>query len=333
MKIGAIVFAATNYWWSGIIVLTIIGLSLYLLWWKKSIVNLLVSSVWRPALLKNFSLYRLIIKTILLSMGSGLLFIALLRPKWGMQEQQVVQHGRDLFIALDISRSMLARDVLPDRLLFAKNKIRTLLAQLSSERVGLILFSGSAFIQCPLTSDYNAFYLFLDQVDTEIISSGTTAIDGAIKQALDAFNRMPLRQHKLLVLLTDGEDFSSNLASIKEEAFKQGMMIFALGVGSIDGAPIPLVNAQGLVVDHQKDRHGNVVISKLNEGIIRSLAQDSGGTYIRTVADNSDIAAVVNKVHAVEKEKIEDKTISIFKDQYHWFALASFILLSIEWLL
>jgi Ca-activated chloride channel family protein len=252
---------------------------------------------------------------------------------WNKKEETVEQEGRDLFIALDISRSMLAPDCLPNRLMCAKSKIKKLLPMLSCERVGLILFSGSSIIQCPLTTDYGAFLMFLEAIDAETVSAGTTALDQAIAKAMDAFGLMKDKKNKLLVIFTDGEDFSSNLAGIKQDAIKKGLHIFTVGVGTQEGAPIPLYDAYGKQIGHQLDDRGNVVITHLNEGILRSVAQDSGSIYLTLTTDDSDLRSLVRAVTSFEKEKIEDKKISMLEDQYHYFLLISLFCLLLEWIL
>ena len=244
-----------------------------------------------------------------------------------------MQEGRDLFIALDVSRSMLARDYEPDRLNFAKKKIKRLLHTLDCERVGLLLFSGTAFVQCPLTSDHAAFTMFLDSVDVETISSGTTALDLAIKKVLEAFGQNPDRKNKLLVLYTDGEDFSSNLAGVKRQAHQEGLHIFTMGVGTPEGAPIPLLDEKGKPKGHQLDQKGAVVISRLNEGILHTLAADSGGAYIRLTQDDTDIKALMRQVQQFEKEQLEDKKFATLEEQYPYFLLISLISFALEWLL
>jgi len=283
--------------------------------------------------LRNHSTKKQLLKNIFFSIGFLFLCVALLRPQWNKSEEVVMQEGRDLYIALDISRSMLAADCQPNRLLFAKEKIRHLVKHLSCERVGLILFSGSAFVQCPLTSDYAAFYLYLDAVDAELISSGSTALDQAIRQALASFASVPDRKNKLLVLFTDGEDFSHNLADIKYEAEDAHLSIFTIGVGTPEGAPVPLFDQHGNSMGHQKDAHGGVVISRLNEGILNSLAEGAGGRYIRATYGNDDIFTFIKAVQAFEKEELGEQKLSHYEDQYHYFLLVSFICFAIEWLL
>jgi Ca-activated chloride channel family protein len=287
----------------------------------------------RFALLRNVSPKKQIARVVLLCIAFLFLFIAILRPQWNKSEEMVMQEGRDLYIGLDISRSMLAVDCKPNRLVYAKEKIKKLLKNLSCERVGLILFSGSAFVQCPLTSDYSAFYLYLDAVDAELISSGTTALDKAIQQALQSFSTMPDRKNKLLVLFTDGEDFSHNLSGIKKEAAQENLSIFTIGIGTTEGAPVPLFDAHGVQVGHQKDAKGNVVISRLNEGILHALSHDAGGHYIRATSNDDDIFTFVRAVQSREKEVIGERKIARFEDQYHYFLLVSFICLALEWLL
>jgi Ca-activated chloride channel family protein len=284
-------------------------------------------------LLPNFSHLKQIFKIMLLMIGLIALFLALLQPQWHKREYTVTQKGRDLFIALDISRSMLAQDVVPSRLALAKAKIKELIKKLSCERVGLILFSGSSFVQCPLTSDYSAFFMFLDQIDVETISSGTTALDQAIRQGLAEFKTMPERKNKLLILLTDGEDFSSDLSGVKNETQKIGMHIVTLGLGTQEGAPIPLYDDRGKPIGHQLDKKGAVVISRLNEGILHSLAQDSGGVYIRVTPDDHDLKTLLAYVQSYEKEDLGDKKISEFEEQYPYFVAISFVCFAGEWLL
>lgn len=316
------------------VLVCIVGILIYAFIRRRRIIAMLATSRWSDLMVHAASPARSFLKTMLMMIGCSALFLALLQPQWDKKEETVEQQGRDLFIGLDISRSMLAQDITPNRLVFAKEKIKKLVKKLSCERVGLILFSGSTFVQCPLTSDYGAFFLFLDQIDAESISSGTTAIDAAIAQAIEAFKRGVDRKNKLLVLFTDGEDFSSNLAQIKEEAVNTGMHIFTMGVGTADGAPIPLFDARGNQQGHQLDKKGKVVITRLNEGILYNLAQDSGGTYMRTQPENdADIDSLVRSVETFEKERMDDKKISKFHEQYPYFVGVSFICFILEWLL
>lgn len=315
------------------LIFVIMGFLLYRLRRVHVVVGALSAPSMRSRVLHNYSGSRQWLKFFIFTCGFTFLLLALLRPQWDKKDQQIAQEGRDLFIALDISRSMLAADCKPNRLACAKAKIKALVQKLACERVGLILFSGSTFVQCPLTTDYATFYTFLEHVDVETISSGTTALDQAIKRSLTAFKALPDRKNKLLVVVTDGEDFSSNLAGVKQEAQEANLHIFTLGIGTPEGAPIPLFNDKGKPAGHQLDKKGTVVISRLNEGILSTLAHDSGGTYIRMSKDDQDVTSVIKSVTAFDKEKLEDKKISAYQEQYPYFLAVSFICFALEWLL
>jgi len=283
--------------------------------------------------LHHTSRMRVIIKSSVWALGMFFLFLVLLHPCWNTKDETVVQEGRDLFIALDISASMLAQDIPPSRLEFAKQKIRALVNALPSERIGLILFSGSSFVQCPLTRDRSAFFMYLDQIDVDTIASGTTAIDQAISHALIAFKEGSNQKNKLLVLFTDGEDFSNNLATVKQEAQAQRLSIFTVGIGTAQGAPIPTYDTHAKQSGHLKDHTGTVVISALNEEMLQSLAADVGGIYIHPTQDAHDLSKLINIVQQKEKEMIEERTMAQREEQYPWFLMISFIFLAIEWLL
>jgi Ca-activated chloride channel family protein len=296
-------------------------------------VRLLVARRWQKVLLPGFSSTRSIVKTILLSVGFLGMFLALLQPQWGKKEHKVEQEGRELLVALDISRSMMASDVKPNRLTFAKSKIKQLVKLLGAERVGLLVFSGDAFVQCPLTRDTAAFSLFLDNVDAETISSGTTSIAQAISKALTTFASLPTRKNKILVIFTDGEDFSTGLSKIKEDAKKMGLHIFTYGVGTEEGAPIPLLAENGPSGGYQKDENGKVVFSHLNRGILQALSRESGGKYIDPTQDDHDLRTLVSHVEGYEKEKFEDKDIELEEERYPYFLAVSFLCFLVEWVL
>jgi Ca-activated chloride channel family protein len=306
---------------------------LYRLYKTNLVVHLLAGPNQIKKVLQHYSFTRSIVKIILFLTGMFFLAIALMRPQWNETEHAVTQKGRDLLIALDISRSMLAQDLEPDRLSFAKNKIQQLLKTLPTERVGLLLFSGSTFLQCPLTDDKAAFNMFLDSIDVETISSGTTSIEQAIKEAILLFKKMPERKNKLLLIFTDGEDFSSNLTQVKKEAAKIGLHIITVGVGTPEGAPIPLYDRRSKQTGHQHDAQGNVVISRMNEGILLRLAEDTGGMFVPITKNSDDIKKIKQFVRSFEKEHLEDKMVTQFQEQYHYPLLISFICFAIEWLL
>ena len=332
IKLMGIYWAQPYFFWFLLVVAGAASVLVYRMFLTRKAVAILAGQ-WQHIVIKHFSLFRQISKFLLLVMSLLFLVFALARPQWQKKDEIVAQEGRDLFIALDISRSMLATDLSPNRLMVAKEKIKQLLKLFDCERVGLILFSGSAFVQCPLTSDYTAFYMYLDHVDVETISSGSTALEAAVKQVLQVYETMPSKKTKLLVVFTDGEDFSSNLQKYKQQAKDAHLKIFTVGVGTVEGAPIPLFDERGNKTGHQKDKRGNVVISHLNDEVLQALSQEAGGSYVSLTHTNDDMKQIVSLIKRYEKEKFEDKKISQFNDKYNYFLLISFICLGLEWLL
>ena len=293
----------------------------------------LMHPIYAKTLFSNFSLRRHGIKTGLVVGSMVAIFIALLQPQWGIVENKVTQEGRDLLIVLDISRSMLAQDFKPNRLEFAKLKIRNVLNKLKFERVGLVLFSGEAFLQCPLTADYSSFLMFLEQVDVETISSGSTSLDRALMQAISVFSKVEGRKNKLVWLLTDGEDFSVNLQAVRDQAKKSNITLFASGVASLQGAPIPIIDKYGKQAGNEVDAAGAIVLSKLNEKVLQELCTALQGCYFKVNYDDSDIDGLVHRVEQFERERFEDKTIALYEHRYPWLLGLAWLLLIIEWIL
>lgn len=314
--------------------LTIImmGLILYRFIKIKQTIFLLTANKFL-SLLPQFSWQRQYSKTVLLIVSWLLIAVALLRPQKELPNYKIAQQTRDLFIALDISRSMLATDCQPNRLSCAKKKIKELITTLSSDRVALIIFSGSAFMYCPLTSDYNAFNLFLDSVDVESISSGSTSLAALFATILDTMKHLGSEGERLVVLFTDGEDFSANLSELKEKLKQERVNIFAVGVGTAQGAPIPLYDHKGTLTGHQKNEEGNVVISRLNAPLLTKLTQEVGGMYMAMEENSRDIQHIVQKVETYKKQQQEKKEISFFQEQYPYLILPALLALLIEWLL
>jgi Ca-activated chloride channel homolog len=281
----------------------------------------------------GFSQIKQKLKTFFLCVAIVSIFLAILQPQWDKKNQNLMQEGRDLLILLDVSRSMLAKDLKPNRLEFAKLKIRDLVSKLVVDRVGLIVFSGAAFLQCPLTIDHAAFLMYLKNIDVESIASGTTSIESALQKTINVYMQTPGRKNKLVAIITDGEDFSTNLGNIGNLAASNGIRLFALGIGTPEGAPIPVFDNFGKQAGHQTDENGQVITTKLNEEKLREITRSLNGVYIRSTYQDTDVDQLVKVVKSFEKEKFEDKQFSLFHDQYPWFLGMAWILLLIEWVL
>lgn len=284
-------------------------------------------------LLPHYSYVKKICKAGLLFVGIFFVIASLLRPQWNKKEEKIAQEGRDLLIAIDISRSMLAQDLKPNRLSFAKEKIKKLLYNLSCERVGLIVFSSSTYMQCPLTKDYGAFLMFLDKLDIDTISSGTTAIDQAIKEGLRVFESNPTQKTKLLIVFTDGEDFSTDLQGVQNRASQNKLSICTVGVGTPQGAPVPIIDKNGKQVGWEKDAQGNVIMSCLNEKLLINIAQQAGGKYVRAAQSDDDIKSLIYTINKFEKDMLGNQTFDAYQEQYPYFIAVSFLCYALEWIL
>ena len=227
----------------------------------------------------------------------------------------------------------LRRIISRNRLEYAKEKIKKLVASLQAERVGLLVFSGAAVMQCPLTSDHQAFFMFLNTITVETISSGTTSYSAALQKILDSFVSFPSDRSKLVVLCTDGEDFSPDSSGIQAKLAGSGVHICTLGVATQDGAPIPLYDERGFQHGFQKDEKNEIVISRRNEGVMRNLAQATGGIYVPVTPDDKDVMRIQSWVNSFEKTQWDECSQKRLQDGYYYYTAAAFLALLIEWIL
>lgn len=231
-------------------------------------------------LLSGVSLGKQKLKAGLLLCVVFLILFALLRPQWGFYWEEVKRRGIDIIIAIDTSKSMLARDIKPSRIERAKLAVKDFTKHLKGDRIGLIAFSGTAFLQCPLTVDYNGFLLALENINPGIIPKGGTSISSAIEEAIRSYGGGE-KKYKVLVIITDGEDNAGNPAKLAEEAKKNNIIIFCIGIGTKDGELISLAQENG-GAEFLKDRQGNVIKSRLDEALLEKLALACGGSYLRS---------------------------------------------------
>jgi len=236
-----------------------------------------------------------------------MLILSLARPQWGTETKVVEQQGIEVMIALDVSKSMLAQDIKPDRLSRAKLEIADLMTRLGGDEIGLVLFSGASFVQFPLTSDYATARTFLDNARPEVISRPGTDIGAAIRTAMSGFD-FNRNSQKVIVLITDGENHEADAMTVAEEAAKQGVRLYTIGFGSPQGEPIPEYNAEGEAVGYKKDMQGQTVLSKLDEETLQHIAQIGHGKYFRATADGSELAALASDLQALQHGELSTQT-------------------------
>ena len=265
----------------------------------------------------------------LLVAGILLLVLALAQPRWDYEWRQVKRKGVDVFVLLDVSKSMLTEDVRPNRLTQAKFAVEDLLTKLQGDRVGLIAFAGTAFVQCPLTVDYEAFRLALREADPHVIPRGGTAIAVALRTAVKAFEAGE-GHDRAVVIITDGESTEGDAVAAAEEAAKTGARIYAIGVGSVEGELIP-VREEGKGMEFLKDREGKVIKSRLDEETLQQLALKTQGIYVRSAAGDFGMETVYEKgIAQLQRTAHEERLQKKFYERFQWPLGVGLVLLAIE---
>ncbi len=260
------------------------------------------------------------------------LILALADPQIGTRLEEVRRQGVDIFVALDVSRSMLAEDVAPNRLKRAKHEISSFIDRLQGDRIGLIPFAGLAFVHCPLTLDYGAAKIFLNEIDTDIIPQPGTAISEAIKTARRSFVTKELK-HKVLILITDGEDHEGDPVEAAREAAKEGIVIYAIGIGSPQGAPIPLYDRYGNRTGYQKDKKGQIVTTRLDVMTLEKIAFETGGKFYLSSSGESELDKIYEEISRMEKKELGSRQFTQFEDRFQIFLLLALLVLIGEALL
>ena len=296
--------------------------------WKRKTQN----SFARPELLEllspNRSKFKPTFKIILLSLSIVSLVLGLMNPKIGTQLETVKRVGVDIVFAMDVSRSMLAEDIAPNRIEKSKRLVSAIINQLASDRVGIIAYAAQAVPQLPITTDYAAAKMFLQALNTDMLSSQGTALDSAIDLAGTFFDDED-QTNRVIFLISDGEDHSEEASNAASRAAKLGIKIFTFGVGTESGAPIPL-KRNGIIESYKKDSDGEVVITKLNQNILQNIAESTGGIYQGGNNTQKVLDFVSEQLKAMDKKEFEAKKFVSFKDRFQAFLLAALIFLLID---
>ena len=268
-------------------------------------------------------------RRILIVIAVGFLILSLSRPQIGTKLTMTQRRGVDVLIAIDTSKSMLAQDIRPNRLEKAKLEVSSLIDKLKGDRVGILTFAGASFIQCPLTLDYNAAKMFLSIVEAGMIPKPGTAIGDAIKRGSNSFIKKQ-RKHKVMILLTDGEDHETDPLDAANEAKTQGVIIYTIGIGSKKGEPIPIIDNNGELKGYKKDREGEVVLSRLDDTILQKIALLTGGKYYNATASEFELDRVYDEIQKMEKKDLSSRLFTQYEDRFQYFLGIALMLLCIE---
>ena len=278
------------------------------------------------ALMPNASRKRPTLKFSIVMLALALLIIAAARPQFGQSERTEKRQGIEAIVALDISNSMLAEDVAPNRLDRAKQMLSKLMDNMVNDKVGLVVFAGDAFVQLPITCDYVSAKMFLNSIKPDLIKTQGTAIGAALSTSIRCFGEQS-EASRAIILITDGENHEDDAVAVAKRAKEEGIQTLVVGIGKPEGSPIPLPGTNSF----RKDRSGNVVVSKLNEEMCREIAQAGGGIYVRCDNSNTATKAIQKELNKLATQEIETQVYTDYNEQFQSFALLALLLLVIDY--
>jgi Ca-activated chloride channel homolog len=307
-------------------VLTVVFL--YLLYWKRKKQREFGDLELIEKLSPEKSTFKPVLKFIVVLLGLVCLIIGLINPKMGNKLETVKREGIDIIFAIDVSKSMLAEDVAPNRLEKSKQLVSQIINKLGNDRIGIIAYSGSAFPVLPITTDYSVAKMFLQSMNPGIVSSQGTSIDEAINLATTFIDKKD-KTNKLLIIISDGEDHSENAVTAAEEAKKLGLKIITIGVGTEKGGTIPL-KRNGVVESYQRDQNNDVVVTKRNAEVLSIIAKSTKGGYVDGNSTKDVLAYIKNALDNIEKTEFESTQMADFKSQFQWFLGFGFFLLFLD---
>ena len=299
--------------------------------WKKRTQRSFADPTLLDVLSPSQSIFKGSLKLVLALLVLACMSFALVNPKIGTKLETVKREGVDVVFALDVSTSMLAEDIAPNRLEKSKQLVRQIINTLAGDRIGIIGYAGSAFPQVPITTDFSSARLFLSGMNTNMVSSQGTAMTQAIEMAETYYNDIE-QKNRVLFLISDGEDHQGDYASIAAQATKKGIRIYTIGVGTTAGAKIPIKRG-GVVQSYKRDKDNQVVITKLNKETLQEIAEAANGEYLDGSNTKELVGQVQNILSGMDKKEFDAKQFSDFKDQFQWFLAGALLFLLLDVLL
>lgn len=297
--------------------------------WKRRAQRRFASPMLLKKLAPDMSQFKPTLKLLVLLAGLALLVLGLVNPKIGTKLETVKREGVDIVFAVDVSKSMLAEDIAPNRLEKAKRLVSEIINSLGSDRIGIIAYAGQAFPQLPITTDYSAAKMFLQSMNTDMLSSQGTAIGDAIELGSTYFDDEE-QTNRVMFIVSDGEDHSEgSVADAVELAVEAGIRVFTIGVGTTKGGPIPL-KQNGVIERLKKDLEGQVVITRLDEAMLEDIADEGNGEYIDGTSTEEAVAIIKERLDQMDKKEFEAKQFAEFKDQFQWFLGGALLLLFLD---
>jgi len=306
----------------------IIIVFLWVIRWKRKVIKKIGDERLVKSLIKNYSSQLFVVKFICITLALAAIVIAAANLQRPGSMDNIKRKGVDVVIAMDVSKSMLAQDMKPNRLERARELVYKLMDELKDDRIGLVLFAGHAYLQMPLTTDHGAARIFVQSASPDVVPTQGTVIGEALKMSISAFNSKE-RKYKSIVLITDGEDHDPEAMQISKQLAENGVIVNTVGIGSVEGSPI-IDPATGT---YKQDEQGQTVISKLNEQELQQLANDTKGVYVHYQNTADAVKTIINQLNTVQQSTIDDSAFKDYISYFQWFLAAAFLLLLIEFLL
>jgi Ca-activated chloride channel family protein len=301
---------------------------LMIFWWKKRTQRKFSDANLLERLAPNSSTFKSILKLIMLIIVIAFLVISLVNPKMGTKLKTVKREGVDVVFALDVSKSMLAEDIAPNRLEKAKQIISKIIDKLGSDRVGIIIYAGNSYPLLPITTDHAAANMFLQNANPDMVSSQGTDINGALELAKTYYNNDE-QTNRFLIIISDGEDHQEETKEVAQSIANEGIKIYTVGIGSENGGPIPM-RLNGSMIGYKKDNKGETVITKRKVEVLQGIADASDGKYIDGNVTEKPVKVIADIIANAEKNEFETKQFSDYKDQFQWFLALGLLFLIID---
>lgn len=304
---------------------------LLVLKWRRKSLNKIAEAGLQSIVLPQLSKSKVVWRFIFWCLAMAFLVIAIANPQFGTKLEEAKREGIDIMIALDVSNSMKAQDLAPNRLENAKQSIGRLINNLNEDRIGIIVFAGQSYVQLPITTDYSSAKLFLESISCDMIPTQGTAIGAAIDLAVESFDpKSPAA--KAIIVITDGENHEDDAVKSAEAAAEKGMTVHTIGMGSEAGVPLPLVS-NGNIVGYRKDNEGNTVVSKLNTALLKEIAAAGKGIFVQAGRSQSALSVVKDELNKMEKKEYASKRYTDYEGRFQFFLAAAIFLLISESLL
>lgn len=324
-------FENPEYFYALLVIPVLIAFFIWMVFWNKKAINRFGDWAIIKRLIPARSVGRQTFKFVVLMTAYLFIIIGIANPQIGSKLVEGERKGIDMMVALDVSNSMLAQDIKPDRLERARQAISKLVDKLGNDRIGIIVFAGNAYVQLPITTDHSAAKMFLSTISTKVVPTQGTAIGEAIELAAKSFDEE--KHSRAIVVITDGENHEDDAIKISKSVAEEGINVYTIGMGLTEGTPIPEYDRTGRQTGYKKDRQGNTVVTRLNEKMLQDIASAGNGIYVRANNTQAGLSKVFEEINKLEKTEFESKMFTDYESRFQYFIAVGLLLLFLELLI